>query len=91
MWHGLFGSVDKTEDSRALTPCTECDEKMCGPDFITCAGANRRRSGILSDLQRNEDVEVCQQVETGWWNDPQLQEDYQEQLAEGTASKNTNN
>lgn len=45
-----------------LNPCLECDEKLCGPAFIKCAGANRRRSGISSDIGRLDD-QVCTTVD----------------------------
>jgi hypothetical protein len=35
-----------------LNPCLACDEAYCGEPFIRCAGANRRRAGILSDISR---------------------------------------
>lgn len=35
-----------------LNDCLACDEAYCGGPFIQCAGANRRRSGIISDIQR---------------------------------------
>ena len=41
-----------------LNPCFACDERQCGPTFVACAGANRRRSGIVSDIPRLEG-EVC--------------------------------
>ena len=41
-----------------LSTCLKCDEVMCGPAFITCAGANRRRCGITSDITRAA-AEVC--------------------------------
>eukprot|EP00296_Roombia_truncata_P008564 JP447057.1.p1 GENE.JP447057.1~~JP447057.1.p1 ORF type:complete len:190 (-),score=45.51 JP447057.1:129-698(-) len=41
-----------------LDPCLACDEFTCGPAFAACAGANRRRSGIISDIARH-DEEVC--------------------------------
>jgi hypothetical protein len=55
----------------ALNACLKCDEKMCGPAFITCAGANRRRSGIISDIERDVEsdstsVEICEFVDVGW-------------------------
>jgi len=34
--------------------CLKCDEMNCGPEFIKCAGANRRSSGIISDIERSE-------------------------------------
>jgi len=45
-----------------LNPCLECDEKLCGPAFIRCAGANRRRAGIPSDIGR-VDVQLCTAVD----------------------------
>uniref|UniRef100_A0A061RHZ8 Uncharacterized protein n=1 Tax=Tetraselmis sp. GSL018 TaxID=582737 RepID=A0A061RHZ8_9CHLO len=38
-----------------LNDCLQCDEDVCGPAFLKCAGANRRRSGIRSDIDRPED------------------------------------
>jgi len=35
-----------------LNDCLACDEQNCGPAFIRCAGANRRRCGITSDIAR---------------------------------------
>lgn len=32
--------------------CLKCDEEFCGPAFIKGAGANRRSSGIDSDIER---------------------------------------
>ena len=49
-----------------LNPCLFCDEHMCGPQFIECAGANRRRCGIVSDIGRDEAVEVCKRVDADW-------------------------
>ena len=39
----------------SMNPCLQCDEDNCGPPFIECAGANRRRSGIRSDIDRPGD------------------------------------
>ena len=50
-----------------LNDCLLCDEKLCGPAFIECSGANRRRSGIVSDIGRDEASEVCNLVDSGWW------------------------
>lgn len=35
-----------------LNDCLLCDERMCGPAFFRCARANRRTSGIISDIGR---------------------------------------
>jgi len=51
-----------------LNDCLLCDEKLCGPAFISCSGANRRRSGIISDIGRDDEAEVCKDVDLGWWN-----------------------
>jgi len=61
---GMGGSTNTGEVEGALSDCLKCDEKMCGPAFIKCAGANRRRSGIQSDIERN-DTHVCKVVDVG--------------------------
>ncbi|MFH1808276.1 MAG: hypothetical protein ABIJ09_06020 [Pseudomonadota bacterium] len=38
-----------------LNPCLACDESYCGAPFIRCAGANRRRAGIVSDIVRPDE------------------------------------
>ena len=38
-----------------LNECLACDEKYCGGMFIKCAGATRRRAGIISDIGRPGD------------------------------------
>lgn len=41
-------------DPTPTDECLLCDEQTCGPEFIKCAGANRRSSGIVSDIARPE-------------------------------------
>jgi hypothetical protein len=56
-----FDTCEKNNRDAApdqLSTCLKCDEVMCGPAFITCAGANRRRCGITSDITRAA-AEVC--------------------------------
>jgi hypothetical protein len=81
MWYGLFNQVDGGAGGAgtALNPCTECDERRCGPAFVTCAGANRRRSGIISDIKRDEHSEVCHDVTREWWKDQDLQRQWRAQ------------
>lgn len=49
-----------------LNDCLKCDERMCGPQFIQCSGANRRRMGIVSDIGRNFDDEQCKSTDVNW-------------------------
>lgn len=49
-----------------LNSCLKCDEVMCGPKFIECSGANRRRLGITSDIGRSAEKEQCKQVDIDW-------------------------
>ena len=77
IWQGLFDQVDNSESG--LNKCTYCDEMRCGPEFITCAGVNRRRSGILSDIDRDTETEVCSTVSKEWWKDPLIQEKWTRQ------------
>jgi hypothetical protein len=73
LWHSIFSEVEGGGASKKLNRCTNCDEKRCGPSFVNCAGANRRRSGILSDIDRDLDEEVCQSVDKEWWTDENMQ------------------
>lgn len=60
LWGILMGEPNNREAARdELSPCLRCDERMCGPAFVTCAGANRRRAGITSDIGRRDAVELC--------------------------------
>lgn len=54
----IMSGENNNRDSGELNPCLLCDERMCGPDFLRCAGANRRRAGVESDIKR-EAAEVC--------------------------------
>jgi hypothetical protein len=80
-WHAIFSQLVSGEDDNApeaLNRCTLCDERRCGPQFITCAGVNRRRSGILSDIERDEQLEVCRSVQPQqWWKSEALQDMWQ--------------
>lgn len=53
-------------NNSVLNKCLQCDEKLCGSAFITCAGANRRRCGIVSDIMRNSASEMCYKVDSNW-------------------------
>ena len=61
-----------------LNRCTQCDEVRCGPAFVLCAGANRRRTAIKSDIVRDIQVEVCSSVEPKWWLNQELQTVWQQ-------------
>eukprot|EP00429_Kryptoperidinium_foliaceum_P037675 CAMPEP_0176178248 /NCGR_PEP_ID=MMETSP0120_2-20121206/91332_1 /TAXON_ID=160619 /ORGANISM="Kryptoperidinium foliaceum, Strain CCMP 1326" /LENGTH=152 /DNA_ID=CAMNT_0017516397 /DNA_START=370 /DNA_END=828 /DNA_ORIENTATION=- len=52
--------------SEPLDPCIACDEKLCGPVFVGCAGANRRRVGVISDIERDHEREICDKVDWDW-------------------------
>jgi hypothetical protein len=87
VWQGLFNQVDSGKTSQALNRCTQCDELRCGPSFVTCAGANRRRSGILSDIERDQQKEVCDAVENGWWKDEALRQQWERQQQQVQSNK----
>lgn len=54
----LFKKVSKSHNGTMLNKCLQCDEDKCGPAFKKCAGANRRRCGIATDIAR-PDEEMC--------------------------------
>jgi hypothetical protein len=60
-----------------LNRCTKCDEMRCGSAFLKCAGANRRRAGIQSDIDR-PGREVCSAVDKEWWKNESLQEAWED-------------
>jgi len=39
------------------------DEKLCGPVFLKCAGANRRTLGVETDIEREEE-QICDATNT---------------------------
>eukprot|EP00798_Chlamydomonas_sp_ICE-L_P016452 gene16452-22672_t len=49
---------DSSNDGN-FSGCLKCDEKHSGPEFIRCAGANRRSTGIQSDITRQSN-EICE-------------------------------
>lgn len=53
--------IKREPNNRAgkLNDCLLCDERMCGPAFVECAGANRRRLGIATDIERKDALELC--------------------------------
>ena len=59
-------SLSRIDADPRLNPCHACDEKLCGPAFLECSGANRRRVGVVTDIQRDEGTEVCDLVDMEW-------------------------
>jgi len=57
-----INSVIRNENNNyknnSLNKCLQCDETNCGPDFVDCAGATRRRAGIKTDIRRYS-YEMC--------------------------------
>ena len=47
-----------TTSSSLYNECLKCDENKCGKEFLKCAGANRRNSGIITDISREKE-EIC--------------------------------
>lgn len=46
--------------------CIACNEIKCGPSFRKCVGANRRRTGIITDI-RHADEEICTIMDSTLW------------------------
>jgi len=59
-------NYDTNGDDGQLSDCLRCDEKMCGPQFISCSGSNRRRMGVVSDIGRDENSEQCDHTDINW-------------------------
>lgn len=62
----VLGESKNVVDSTTLNRCLECDERRCGHAFAMCAGANRRRCGVISDIGRDSANEICTNVDPGW-------------------------
>jgi hypothetical protein len=71
--HKLSGIDKNNNDKNELNDCLKCDERMCGPAFIECSGANRRRMGIISDIGR-EAQDQCTTVAFEWKSLPSLKD-----------------
>lgn len=60
--------IDAVSDFRVgfddITSAT-CDEALCGPVFVPCSGATRRRMNIKSDIQRPPEQQ-CTPVTEDW-------------------------
>jgi hypothetical protein len=76
-FHAIVSGGIHEGQQQELNRCTLCDEVRCGPKFIECVGANRRRSGIMSDIER-DDQEVCTAADDSWWKDVAIQELWKE-------------
>ena len=42
-----------------------CDEALCGPDFVPCSGATRRRMNIISGIPRPA-IQQCNVAKEDW-------------------------
>jgi len=51
-------------DPDDITTAT-CDEALCGPEFVPCSGATRRRMNIVSDIPRPQDQQ-CTVANEDW-------------------------
>ena len=80
-FEAIFESGLQTKGKvHTLNKCTNCDEIRCGPQFIKCAGANRRRCSILTDLKRNDSIELCHAVHPpNWYSNDALRQLWESQ------------
>lgn len=77
LWRQLTSWGDEKSVGGELNDCTRCDELRCGRAFLLCAGANRRRTGIVSDIERDFDQEVCMVADEAFWRNEELRLWYQ--------------
>ena len=54
----IIKNKKNNNENGSLNTCLQCDETNCGPEFINCAGATRRRAGIVTDIHRYSQ-EMC--------------------------------
>jgi len=77
---------DEKSVAGELNDCTRCDELRCGRAFLNCAGANRRRTGIVSDIARDNEQEVCMHADEEFWRNQEIQLWYQSLVANETTN-----
>eukprot|EP00523_Entomoneis_sp_CCMP467_P017997 CAMPEP_0168810092 /NCGR_PEP_ID=MMETSP0726-20121227/3422_1 /TAXON_ID=265536 /ORGANISM="Amphiprora sp., Strain CCMP467" /LENGTH=469 /DNA_ID=CAMNT_0008862095 /DNA_START=28 /DNA_END=1435 /DNA_ORIENTATION=- len=67
LWSGFMtdNNVPGAGAQGWLNQCLFCDEKMSGPDFVTCSGVARRRLGIVSEIVRNPEQQ-CRNMDVDW-------------------------
>jgi hypothetical protein len=46
--------------------CVDCKERMCGKQFLSCSGVNRKNLGIIDFIGHDDESEVCRSVEMRW-------------------------
>ncbi len=72
LWRQMTSWGESKSVGGELNECTKCDELRCGRAFLTCAGANRRRTGIISDIERDFHQEVCTDADEAFWRNKEL-------------------
>ena len=50
-----------------MNQCFFCDEQISGPEFVRCSGVARRRLGVVSEIQRNPELQ-CKNMDLDWVN-----------------------
>lgn len=89
LWRQMTSWGEKKSNGGALNECTKCDELRCGRAFLECAGANRRQTGIVSDIERDDDQEVCRDADEAFWRSQELRMWYQSVVTNETTKNET--
>lgn len=50
--HSILTNQPNNYVNGSLNSCLQCDEDICGKEFLACAKVNRRNSGIITDIYR---------------------------------------
>ncbi|KAG7373346.1 hypothetical protein IV203_034070 [Nitzschia inconspicua] len=61
----IFNQVSNFNVELGDITTAACDEALCGPVFVPCSGATRRRMNIISDIPRTQDQQ-CNVAEGNW-------------------------
>jgi hypothetical protein len=57
-WENPLSTESATKDGK-LNSCMHCDEVKCSGYYLQSCGTNRRAAGVITDIQRNDDMEIC--------------------------------
>jgi hypothetical protein len=61
----LLNKVGNFQVGMEHITAASCDEALCGPEFVPCSGATRRRMNIVSDIPRPIEQQ-CTVAQENW-------------------------
>ena len=63
-WENPLSTESATSEGK-LNSCMHCDEVKCSGYYLQSCGTNRRAAGVVTDIQRDEGMEICIEAKNG--------------------------